>query len=162
MSRRTVSSRQMSSRVVALFLLPLLVLAPLAASQAMAQEDGAPISVNANMARILRLSAPAATVIIGNPGIADVTIQDPTTLILTGKNYGQTNLIVMDAAGEPIADTLIEVVQLQAGIMTVFQGLERTTVTCTPVCQPTVMLGDAPGYTSNTIASSRLIEDLTR
>ena len=145
-----------------LFLLPVLAFASLAASHAMAQEDGAPISVNANMARILRLSAPAATVIIGNPGIADVTIQDPTTLILTGKNYGQTNLIVMDAAGEPIADTLIEVVQAQAGIMTVFQGLERTTVACTPVCQPTVMLGDSPGYTSNTIASSRLIEDLTR
>lgn len=153
----------MPRRVVAtVFLLPVLVLAPLAASLALAQEDGAPISVNANMARILRLSAPAATVIIGNPGIADVTIQDPKTLVLTGKNYGQTNLIVMDAAGEPIADTLIEVVQLQAGTLTVYQGLERTTVVCSPVCQPTVMLGDAPGYTSNTIASSRLIEDLTR
>ena len=36
-----------------------------------------PISVKVNMARILRISAPAATVIIGNPGVADITIQDP-------------------------------------------------------------------------------------
>jgi Flp pilus assembly protein, secretin CpaC len=125
-------------------------------------QDGGPITVNANMARVLRLSAPAATVIVGNPGIADVTIQDPQTLILTGKNYGQTNLIVMDAAGTPVADTLIEVVQLQAGAMTVFQGMERTTVVCAPVCQPTVMLGDAPSYTSNAIASSRLIGDMAQ
>ncbi|KKB13207.1 hypothetical protein VE25_03550 [Devosia geojensis] len=131
------------------------------AGPAIAQE-GAPISVNANMARILRLSAPAATVVIGNPGIADVTIQDPQTLILTGKNYGRTNLIVMDAAGTPIADTIVEVVQLQAGTMTVYQGMERTTVVCAPTCQPTVMLGDAPSYTSNAIASSRLIGDLAQ
>jgi len=140
-------------------LLALMVATPL--TPAVAQE-GAPITVNANMARVLRLSAPAATVIIGNPGIADVTIQDPQTLILTGKNYGQTNLIVMDAAGTPVADTLIEVVQLQAGTMTVYQGMERTTVVCAPICQPTVMLGDAPSYTSNAIASSRLIGDMAQ
>src|SRR5688572_20823235 len=84
--------------------------------------DGAPINVNVNMARILRINAAAATVIIGNPGIADVTIQDPQTLILTGKSYGQTNLIILDSAGIPVADTMIEVVQMQAGVVTVFQG----------------------------------------
>jgi Flp pilus assembly secretin CpaC len=139
----------------------LVLLAGLAAPSMAIAEDG-PISVNANMARVLRLSAPAATVIIGNPGIADVTIQDPKTLVLTGKNYGQTNLIVLDASGEPIADTLIEVVQLQAGTMTIYQGLDRRTVTCSPVCQPTVMLGDNPGFTSEVIASSQLIEGLAR
>ena len=82
--------------------------------------DGAPINVNVNMARILRINASAATVIVGNPGIADVTIQDPKTLILTGKSFGQTNLIVLDNAGNPIADTIIEVVQMQAGVTTVW------------------------------------------
>ena len=89
----------------------------------MAQE-GAPISVNVNMARILRINAPAATVIVGNPGIADVTIQDPQTLVLTGKSFGQTNLIVLDSVGNPIADTLVEVVQMQAGVLTVYQGAD--------------------------------------
>jgi hypothetical protein len=146
----------MSARLTAILTLVAGLAAPVAP---FAAEDGA-ISVNANMARVLRLSAPAATVIIGNPGIADVTIQDPRTLILTGKNYGQTNLIVLDGAGAPIADTLIEVVQLQADTMTIYQGLERETVTCSPVCQPTVMLGDNPGFTSEVIASSQLIENL--
>src|SRR5215217_458086 len=96
-------------------------------------QDNAPIQVNVNMARVLRISAPAATVIVGNPGIADVTIQDPQTLILTGKSFGQTNLIVLDSFGEPIADTLVEVAQMQAGVMTVYQGQLRTTLACAPV-----------------------------
>lgn len=118
------------------------------------------VSVKVNMARILRINSPAATVIIGNPGIADVTIQDPTTLVLTGKSYGQTNLIILDSVGNPIADTRVEVVQEQAGLVTVYQGSARTTLACEPNCQPVVMLGDDTGYTSQTIASSNLLESI--
>src|SRR5688572_12948141 len=109
------------------------------------------------MARILRMSAPAATVIIGNPGVADVTIQDPQTLVLTGKSYGTTNLIVLDSDGNPIADTMIEVVQSQADTMTVYYGQARASLACAPVCQPTLMLGDDVSYSSNTLASSGII-----
>ena len=122
-------------------------------------QSGAPINVSVNMARVLRISAPAATVIVGNPGIADVTIQDPMTLILTGKSYGQTNLIVLDSMGEPIADTLLEVVQMQAGTTTVYQGLARTTVSCAPVCQPVIMMGDDAGFSGQALASSRLLQE---
>ena len=122
--------------------------------------DGAPINVNVNMARILRINAAAATVIIGNPGVADVTIQDPQTLVLTGKSYGQTNLIVLDSAGNPIADTLIEVVQMQAGVITVYQGQARTSLACAPVCQSVVMMGDDPNFSSQAIASSQLVQQL--
>ncbi len=117
------------------------------------------ISVNVNMARVLRINAPAATVIIGNPGIADVTIQDSQTLILTGKSYGQTNLIVLDSAGNPIADTLIEVIQTSGDVVTVYMGLARITLACEPVCQPTATLGDDIEFTSQAISSSTLIED---
>src|SRR5690606_21165921 len=123
-------------RSAACLLALLLVAAPAAAVAA------EPISVKVNMARILRINSPAATVIIGNPGVADVTIQDPQTLVLTGKSYGQTNLIVLDDIGNPIADTLVEVVQAQADLVTVYMGDARTTLSCAPVCQPTIMLGD--------------------
>ena len=116
------------------------------------------VTVNVNMARILRINSPASTVIIGNPGIADVTIQDPKTLILTGKSYGQTNLIILDSIGNPVADTLVDVVQQEANLMTVYQGRSRTTMVCDPVCQPTAMLGDDPAYTSETLASVKMIE----
>lgn len=88
---------------------------PLLLAPTLALAESAPVSVKVNMARILRINAPASTVIIGNPAIADVTIQDPQTLVLTGKAYGTTNLIVLDNRGSPIADTMVEVIQDQAG-----------------------------------------------
>lgn len=124
--------------------------------------DGAAITVKANMARILRISAPAATVIIGNPGIADVTIQDPQTLVLTGKSFGQTNLIVLDGMGNPIADTMVEVTIAQTDVVTVYNGNQRTSVSCTPACNPTIMLGDDPAYSSSALASSNLVRSATQ
>ena len=133
-------------------------MAPLAAQA----ESNEPISVMVNMARILRISAPAATVIIGNPGVADVTIQDPQTLVLTGKSYGQTNLIVLDSQGNPVADTVITVVQAQSDLVTVYLGTLRNTLACSPICQPTIMLGDDPNFSTNNYASSSLVDTAAR
>ena len=149
----------MRPMLAAAFALSLSLASGLVSAPAMAV-DGAPINVNVNMARILRINAAAATVIVGNPGIADATIQDPQTLILTGKSFGQTNLIVLDSAGNPIADTMIEVVQMQAGVVTVYQGQSRTSLACAPICQAVVMMGDDPAFSSEAIASSQLVQQL--
>ncbi len=135
-----------------------LAIVSMLATPVAALAESAPVTVKANMARILRINAPAATVIIGNPAIADVAIQDPQTLVLTGKSYGQTNLIVLDAQGNPIADTMIEVVQEQAGLVTVYMGNSRTSLACEPVCQPIIMLGDDKSYITQTIDAANSIE----
>jgi Flp pilus assembly secretin CpaC len=150
------------SRHASLLLALLLAVAPLGAQTSAVAAQGAAISVKVNMARILRINAPAATVIIGNPGVADVTIQDPQTLVLTGKSYGQTNLIVLDDMGNPIADSIIEVIQAQADLMTVYQGNARTTFVCSPACQPTIMLGDDPNFSATNIASSNIVETMAQ
>jgi Flp pilus assembly secretin CpaC len=137
--------------LVALAIVSVLV-APVAALA-----ESAPVTVKVNMARILRISAPASTVIIGNPGIADAAIQDPQTLILTGKSYGQTNLIVLDAQGNPIADTMIEVVQEQSGLVTMYLADKRQSLACEPVCQPIIMLGDDQSYTGETIGGAAAV-----
>lgn len=119
--------------------------------------DSAPVSVQVNMARILRIDAPASTVIIGNPGVADVTIQDPQTLVLTGKSYGQTNLIILDASGNPIADTIIRVTQDLADIVTMYVGDKRQSYNCEPVCQSVIMMGDDVAFTGETVGSSQTV-----
>lgn len=140
------------------FVAAVLAIAPLGVPGAFAQDqDAVTVTVNANMARVLRINAPAATVIIGNPAVADVTIQDPQTLILTGKSYGRTNMIILDSLGDPIADTIVEVAQLKNDTVTVFSGDQRTSVACAPNCQPVIMLGDDTSYTSNVITSSTLV-----
>ncbi|HCO53906.1 MAG TPA: pilus assembly protein [Pelagibacterium sp.] len=120
--------------------------------------DAITVTVNTNMARVLRINAPAATVIIGNPAIADVTIQDPQTLILTGKSFGRTNMIILDSNGDPIADTIVEVAQLTSDTVTVFMGAQRTSMACAPNCQPVIMLGDDTSYTSDVVSSSTIID----
>jgi Flp pilus assembly secretin CpaC len=120
--------------------------------------EGTPITVKVNMARILRINSPAATVVIGNPGVADVTIQDPQTLVLTGKSYGQTNIIVLDSVGNPIADTLVEVVQSQADLVTIFNAGSRSTIACAPACAPSIVVGDDPNYTQEVVKSLGMVQ----
>jgi hypothetical protein len=122
-----------------------------------AAAESAPVSVEVNMARILRIDAPASTVIIGNPGVADITIQDPQTLVLTGKSYGQTNHIILDGSGNPIADTMILVTQDMADVVTVYAGNKRQSYSCEPVCQSIIMMGDDAAFTGETVGSSQIV-----
>lgn len=52
---------------------------------------------------MVKLTSLAATVVVGNPEIADVAMQDGTTAFVTGKGFGTTNVIAMDAEGRQIA-----------------------------------------------------------
>ena len=47
-----------------------------------------------DQARLLQLPDRASNVVIGNPLIADVSIQPGGLTVITGKSYGITNLIV--------------------------------------------------------------------
>jgi Flp pilus assembly secretin CpaC len=149
--RQLMSLHSRMTVLGAAFLAAILALGPAGAA-------AAPLSVNVNMAKILKIAAPAATVIIGNPGVADVTIQDPQTLILTGKSYGETNLIVLDSTGRAVIDTVVEVIQTSASVVTVYLGNSRSTLTCEPVCQPTITIGDDTAFTSNSIASANMVQ----
>jgi len=142
--------------IVALALMALVVAPRVALADA-----AEPVSVKVNMARVLKINAPAATIIVGNPGVADVTIQDPQTLILTGKSYGETNLIVLDSGGNAIADTVVEVVQAQSDVLTMYQGAKRQSMSCSPVCQPMIMLGDDNDYASQSAGGSATLQAMS-
>lgn len=111
------------------------------------------VSVQMNMARILRLPSPASTVVVGNPVIADATIQDPQTLVLTGNGYGTTNLIALDAVGNPIADLLVHVSAEHDNMVIVFQGTNKESVACAPTCQPMALGGDNVTYNGEVVES---------
>ncbi len=102
-----------------------------------------PISVTIDRAMVMRLPAPADTVIIGNPGIADATIHDRMTLILTGKIVGMTNLVILDAKGNPIADEVISVKKMHDGLVSVQRGANRFSYSCTPDCNTMFEVGDS-------------------
>jgi Flp pilus assembly secretin CpaC len=90
----------------------------------------------------MKIARPASMIIIGNPAIADATIKDTQTLIITGKRYGTTNLIVLDNDGEPIADEVLTVSSDASNSVVVYRGAIRTTLNCSPDCDPVYRVGD--------------------
>jgi len=136
MSRQSFFSRP---RVLAGLALAGLVTAGTLTSVPAAAEN---IEVIVDRAKVMRISRPADIVIIGNPAIADATIQDSQTLIITGRSFGTTNLIVLDAAGEAIADETITVGPQNDQVVTVYRRASRQTFSCSPDCSPMLAVGD--------------------
>ncbi len=93
------------------------------------------INVVMNQAKIVKLARPADTIVVGNPEIADASVQDATTLVLTGKGFGVTNLVVMDAEGNPIVDQQIIVSRQEADSLRIYRRADIQTLSCTPYCE---------------------------
>lgn len=96
---------------------------------------GAGIEVTMNQAKIVKLSRPADTVVVGNPAIADASVQDASTIVLTGKGFGVTNLVVLDQEGSPIVDEQITVVRQAASSVRIYRRAEVQTMSCAPYCE---------------------------
>lgn len=105
--------------------------------------------VDLNKTQILRLPAAAGSVVIGNPAIADVTVHSPTMIMVVGRGFGETNLIVLDRNGETMVDADIQVTSITpSNGVRLFNAKSRQTYSCSPYCQPSPVLGDAPEHIS--------------
>ncbi|WP_419695886.1 pilus assembly protein N-terminal domain-containing protein [Mesorhizobium muleiense] len=96
---------------------------------------GAGIEVTMNQAKIVKLSRAADTIVVGNPAIADASVQDASTIVLTGKGFGVTNLVILDQEGRPIVDEQITVVRQDASSVRIYRRAEIQTMSCTPYCE---------------------------
>ncbi len=93
------------------------------------------IEVVMNQAKIVRLSRPADTIVIGNPLIADASVQDATTIVLTGKGFGVTNLVALDRDGLPIVDEQVTVARDSTSTLRIYRRADVQTLSCTPYCE---------------------------
>ncbi len=90
---------------------------------------------------------------VGNPLIADVTIQSGGTMVVTGKGYGITNLIALDRNGKVLAEQLVHV-RSAIDTVTVFRGITRESYSCAPNCERRITLGDLPDYFDATLGET--------
>ena len=111
----------------------------------------APIDVNVDQAKLVKLPARVSTIVVGNPLIADVTLQSGGLVVVTGKGYGATNFIAMDRSGEVLSDRVIQVEGPTDKVVTIYRGVERESYSCMPICQKRITLGDGDGYFKSTI-----------
>jgi hypothetical protein len=113
-----------------------------------APANAAEYTVEINKTQIMRLPTAAASIIIGNPQIADISVHSSDTLLVNGRGYGETNIIVFDQFGQTVLDANIQVKApaLDSGIRVNFIGEGKKSYTCTPFCAPSPIHGDAPAF----------------
>ncbi|MCZ7660470.1 MAG: pilus assembly protein N-terminal domain-containing protein [Xanthobacteraceae bacterium] len=131
---------------VAVAALALVAARPAAATEALA--------VEVDQASIVKMPEQVATIVIGNPLIADVVLQGGGTMVVTGKAYGTTNVILLDRAGATLMERLIEVRSPRDNVVFVYRGAERETYSCAPKCERRITLGDSAAYFTATLTQA--------
>lgn len=112
------------------------------------------ISVMLDRAQVVRLPDRVATLVIGNPSVADGTLQAGGLLVVTGKGFGSTNVIALDARGEVLAEHMVTVGAPSDRTLTVWRGADRETWSCAPRCERSVMLGDGAEFFDSVIGQA--------
>jgi hypothetical protein len=108
--------------------------------------SAADIDVIIDQAKLVKVPEKAATIVLGNPLIADATIQSGGLMVITGKGYGVTNIIALDRGGKVLMDGSIEVRGPRGDVVVVYKGIKRETYACAPFCEKRITLGDDPEY----------------
>jgi len=133
----------MASRPASIIARPVAVLAGAAcllfAGLAQAQSLNVEIDRSARVA----LRGSAASVIVGNPAIADVTVVDANTLFVTGKGYGVTEVIAVDGIGRTIYQGEIIVTGGSTGTVRLWRGSQGTELICAASCSASTRNGAA-------------------
>jgi Pilus formation protein N terminal region len=111
----------------------------------------AEVRVSVDEAKLIKLPENVATIVVGNPLIADASLQPGGIMVLTGKGYGVTNLMALDRTGAVLMERSIEVQGPHEQTVVVHRGASRETYSCTPYCDPRITLGDANFFFNATI-----------
>jgi hypothetical protein len=110
------------------------------------------IVVHLDEARVIKLPDRASTVVVGNPLIADLSVQSGGLAVITGKSYGATNFLIMDKSNTVLVEHNVEVQGPTDKIVVVYRGIKRASYSCTPECAARVTLGDDTQFFTDTLA----------
>jgi hypothetical protein len=125
----------------------------LTAALAMRTARAETVTVVLDQAQTMKLPDRVGTIIIGNPLIADVTLQAGGLMVITGKGYGTTNIIALDRGGATLTTTNVQVVGPR-DVVVVYRGVDRESYSCLPNCERRITLGDAPPYFDATLGQA--------
>ena len=107
---------------------------------------GETMVVHVDQAKTLQLPERTATLVVGNPLIADAVVQPGGIVVITAKSYGATNLIAVDRSGATLFNRQILVVGPVDRIVVVYRGVDRESYSCMPGCERRITIGDTPAY----------------
>ena len=131
-----------------------------AAAIVAAAAHAGPFTVESNKTKPLYLNSDAASVVIGNEGIANVAVHNEKLLFITGKTFGTTNLMVFAADGTMIYSSDVVVTSNSANLVTVNRAGENYTYDCAPSCRGVISVGDAPEQYNRTFEQVKQLQEL--
>jgi hypothetical protein len=139
----------MNARIAAALIFAAATLAPLPALA------GTAVNILQDQAKQVSLTGEAATIVVGNPTIADVTTRG-TTVFLHGRSFGTTDVIILDADGNQLA--LLDVTVSRGGSsgVNVFRAGAKYSYGCAPLCESTPEPGDQKDYYTDTMGHVKL------
>jgi len=116
-----------------------------AALSAAAPAWAAGVSLSLDEVHTVTFRKPVATVYVGNPAIADITMIDARHAFVQGKSYGRTNIVALNQDGAQVFNASVLVTGGDAaGTVTLNRGAQRITYSCAASrCEPTPTPGDA-------------------
>lgn len=119
------------------------------------------IRVDMDYARLVKMPAGARSLVLGNPAIVEATLlRDGGLLVVSGKSFGATNLIILDKSGARVLETLISVVPAQDKLV-VFRGVDkRESLACDPLCVRAIDAADDPQHITQTIGAYKAHEEV--
>jgi hypothetical protein len=109
------------------------------------------VIVNNDQAKMVSVSGDPGTLVVGNPNIADVTVKG-SNIFIHGRNFGSTNIIVLDKDGNQIANLDVTVMLGGNHNINVFKAANRWSYSCAPLCESTLQVGDRPDYFKDVVA----------
>ena len=115
----------------------------LAGLPAQAQSPNGALNVEIDRSARVQLRSAAASVIVANPQIADVTVVDANTLFIVGKGYGVTEVVAVYGVGRTLFQREIVVTGGSTGSVRVWRGAQATEMTCGASCAPSLRAGAA-------------------
>jgi Flp pilus assembly secretin CpaC len=104
------------------------------------------VTVNLDQAAVVKMPERVTTLIIGNPLIADVSLQAGGIMVVTGKGFGVTNVLALDRSGSILMEKAVQVRGPRDDVLVVHRGLQQESYSCAPNCERRITLGDAPGH----------------
>ncbi|WP_295175437.1 pilus assembly protein N-terminal domain-containing protein [uncultured Brevundimonas sp.] len=125
------------SRIPSFLIAAALFIVPLAASVAANAQDGA-LNVEIDRSARVQLRGAAASIIVGNPQIADVSLVDANTMFIVGKGYGVTEVVAVDGVGRTLFQREVVVTGGSTGSVRVWRGAQATEMACGTSCTPSV------------------------
>lgn len=133
--------------------LPVVALLSALLMPAMPAAAAMPLVLKTDQTQVMTMAQPPGTVVVGNPSIADITIEG-SQVFLHGKGFGTTNLIIFDQKGNVAYDFEVTVQSGATNDVAMYKAGQVYSYVCMPNCEGTLHVGDSPAWFSQMMSQA--------